>query len=200
MSCTSRRSVASSRTRLSILCRPVLAIAALGILVCQAANAQTLGPVSPLTPELRAEKPAPDIQPSTLSDRTETFDERPFWTFRKVVLLSGLGASITAGALAWSGEVDLRARKRQIQALPAGVSDEWDRQLADAQAVLNARNFWGAVAVGVGSVTTIYALTSRPPHVNVVGPTPGTISRRAKRTWDVRFHPVMPRVSVAWSF
>src|SRR5206468_359059 len=107
--------------------------------------------------------------------------------------------SIAAGTLAWLKERDLRERKSQIQALPAGATDEWNRQVADAQQVLGARDFWAGVAISVGSVTALLALTGRSSELRRVTPAP-EIPAKPHRSWDVWYTPIRQKLSFAWSF
>jgi hypothetical protein len=189
----------------------VLAVAAVGILPSQPVAAQTAeSGERPLTSRITDARwdrspgvgqPAPGAQsarPQDPTERTESPGE-PFWTKRKIALIGGTGASLTAGAIAVVRERDLRYVKRQMEGLPPGATDEWNRRLADANGLLNARNFWGAVAIGVGSVTAVYALTSGSPDLSVVRRMPASASA-GKPTWDLRLNLVMPGVSVAWSF
>jgi hypothetical protein len=123
-----------------------------------------------------------------------------FWTTKKLVLIGGLGASAAAAMLAWRREEDLRARVSQLQALPAGSVDEWNRQHSEAEEVLADRDFWSAVAVGVGSVTAVYAITSRSLKLGAGRPVPGSFAAPRKPKWDVRINPFRPRVSIERSF
>jgi hypothetical protein len=115
--------------------------------------------------------------PASQAGGAQTIDQqlppespRPFWTERRINLVAGFGAAAAAGVVAFQKERDLRLRKRQIEALPPGSNDEWARQYDEAQRVLKDRNFWGAVAGGVGGVMSAYMFASRS---HAIRPLPG---------------------------
>jgi hypothetical protein len=137
-------------------------------------------------------------QEQSQAEAAAAFDT-PFWTKRKVAVVTGFGGSIAAGVLAWSKEMDLRERKREMQGLPPGSLDEWNRQLSDATSVASARNVWGIVAISTATVTTIYALASRSREAREPGPGPGGRTP-VKPIWDLRVNPFQRSVSIDWSF
>jgi hypothetical protein len=118
---------------------------------------------------------------------------------RAAWLIGGLSASATAAGFMWSKEQDLKAKLQQVQRLPAGAP-EWQSEYAEARKMIGARDFLGAVAVGVGAVTVIaLATTGRPPSASA---RPGTAIDHAqkRRTWTLGISPVLRDVSLAWSF
>jgi hypothetical protein len=131
------------------------------------AAAQT--PVDPVSRVLAAKfaqtpQGGPPQDLPTLPDEPD----RPFWTARRINILGGFSAAAAAGVVAWRREMDLRARKRELQSLSSGSNDEFARKLADAEHVMKDRNFWGAVAGGVGGVTLIYLFTSGSPPIRTI--------------------------------
>lgn len=132
-------------------------------------------------------------------ERSDAVSQTPFWTKRKVVLLGGFGGSIAAGALAWSKEMELRDRKREMQGLPPGAIDEWNRQFSDATNLAGARNVWGVVAISAATVTSLYAMASRPRETRTPGLGPD-VHPPGKPIWDLRVNPFLRSVSVDWSF
>src|SRR5262245_58625585 len=121
--------------------------------------------------------PAPSVpqgmqQPDEPQPAPLPVEERPFWTKRRANLVLGFSGAAAAGFVSWKHELDLRARKLQLETMPAGSNDDWATQYAEAQKVLKDRNFWGGVAIGIGGVTLAYMFSSRS-HTAAIRPLPG---------------------------
>ena len=132
--------------------------------------------------------PRPDLEPAgalpaetTRPESTLRLDKPPlpFWTPRRIVLVAGLGAAATAGAVGWSRDRELQRRRRAIQLLPAGSPEEFQRQLADARVLVKARDFWLTAAFGIGGAALCYVVTTSPD----IRPLPGN------HTWVVQISP-----------
>ena len=121
--------------------------------------------------------------------------EVPFWTARHIVLVAGVTGAASAGALAWMRERDLRARKSALEALPPGDPANWQSQYNAAAAVMRARNFWTAVAIGVSGATVCYVVTASPQRG--FGPSP---PGGRPGSWSVGVNPIGPGVTVTHSF
>lgn len=133
------------------------------------------------------------------SSAVPTSNERTSSFKKKLFLISGFGTSIGAAVVAWSKESDLRKRVNQINALPAGAGVEFDRQLADARRVLNARNRWTRVAAGVGGVTLGYIAIKKVFDCGPVSACRDPNSPGAK-TWLVWVEPTHSAIWLGWRF
>jgi hypothetical protein len=118
-----------------------------------------------------------------------------FWPMQKVGLATGFGLSAAAAAYAWSQDRDLRQRRRQILTIPAGATDEFNRQMDAAKGLGRTRDFWWGVAAAGAAVTTTYAIIGGSPAIGhtVVYP------RRTPR-WHILISPFRPGISLARSF
>jgi hypothetical protein len=120
----------------------------------------------------------------------------PFWSARKVAIVSGIGGMVAAGMISWQNEMRLRDQKRVLQGIPstADALDRWNQQFADAKAIENTRDFWRNVSLGVGGVTLGYwaisAHASRSGRIKL-GPGDGG--------WRVRVSPFHPEISISRS-
>lgn len=126
-------------------------------------------------------------------------DETRMTLTRAAWIVGGFAASTTAAGVAWAKELDLKAKRQEVQKLPAGAP-EWSTEYAEARKMIGARDFWGAVAVGVGAVSTIaLATVTRSPSASV---SPGTrVDRASKpRAWTLGVSPLLRNVTLALTF
>jgi hypothetical protein len=114
----------------------------------------------------------------------------PFWTSRRIVLLAGLGAALTAGVIGWSRDRELARQRRAIQAIPPGSHEEFQRQLEDAHLLAKARDFWFTAAFGIGGAAVCYVVTTSPD----IRPLPGN------HTWIVSINPIALAITVTRAF
>jgi hypothetical protein len=121
----------------------------------------TLSPPAAVPP--RAFPMAPSAAPKAA--HTPPKDQKPprLWPSQKIAIISGYALSGVAAGLAWSHDRDVRDLRRQMQAVPAGSLDEFNRLKDDAHHASRTRDFWWSVAAGGAAVTTTYLIVSASP-------------------------------------
>jgi len=124
-----------------------------------------------------------------------------FWTSKQFALIAGLTATAFAVSQAWQANEELKVKKAELLAVPAGDLVTWNTIHDEADTLSRTRNWWWGVAVGVASVTTSFvALTKSSPAIAPFKPASDPISIPTRAGWSVGINPAAGRLSLARSF
>jgi hypothetical protein len=172
--------------------RPALVLFVGFVLLAGSARAQVAD--APAAPDPAGASSTPDPESASPVESSP-----PFWTPRHTGLVAGFGASFAAATVAWLRNRDVLARKQAIQALPAGVPDLWNQQVADAARVLTARDFWRDTAIGIGGFTLGWFVLSPSRDARQIAP-PDRVPAPSGRKWLANVHLATPAISVTRFF
>jgi len=121
------------------------------------------------------------------------------WTTRRTIVISGLVATLAAGGIALSKELQLRASIRHLNSLSPNETTEWQASMARAVSQVKDRNFWESVTIGLGGVTAGYLITAGSASVKPIAP-PVVLKVPGSRRWSMGLDPAGRRLMFIGSF